>query len=346
MEPRPVKLQRDIERRYPGIWDIVSHVRNDKGNKAKGIKDWSDWCYLPVAAWFAIVEKVQKDNGDALSIPVAQQITAVGTWRLGKGIYRFDSDLYSELIDTPVSDNLPVEIFLRLPEYCMYVETPILFFKGELMYGFYAFLEEDYQDGTPELRLLFDLERTHYPFILPIPVGGDFKTEFNKIYQSEEMISDALEKGYFKGATMEDIFLETQLMRNLATRSLSLLLYLCSNEPDYGDRMPPVHAAPKKVKSGEKWFAAPGITTWEVGVRIGAAIRKYRQQAPEREGGEPTDGHHTPKRPHMRRAHWHGFWMGPRKEPEKMKFVLHWIPPIPVKMLGDDSPTVIRPVKK
>lgn len=28
-----------------------------------------------------------------------------------------------------------------------------------------------------------------------------------------------------------------------------------------------------------------------------------------------------------------------------MKFILHWIPPIPIKMQGEDSPTGIRPVK-
>lgn len=53
-DPRPLVLQREIERRYPEIWDIVARIRNDKGNVKEGIKDWADWCYLPLTVWYVI----------------------------------------------------------------------------------------------------------------------------------------------------------------------------------------------------------------------------------------------------------------------------------------------------
>lgn len=46
--------------------------------------------------------------------------------------------------------------------------------------------------------------------------------------------------------------------------------------------------------------------------------------------------------PHIRRAHWHSYWMGPRQEghPDR-KPVLKWLPPIPVAMdKGDIVPTI------
>lgn len=53
-------------------------------------------------------------------------------------------------------------------------------------------------------------------------------------------------------------------------------------------------------------------------------------------------GSHSPKRPHMRRGHWHNFWTGPRDGDRKL--VLHWIPPT---FIGakEDSPVVYHDVK-
>ena len=53
----------------------------------------------------------------------------------------------------------------------------------------------------------------------------------------------------------------------------------------------------------------------------------------------------TGPRPHVRRAHWHGFWSGPR-ESDARKLSLKWLPPIQDNLdLGDDLPAVVRPVR-
>lgn len=43
---------------------------------------------------------------------------------LKKGIYRFDPDIYKEVLNTPFTGDLPHEIFFNLPEWCVYIETP------------------------------------------------------------------------------------------------------------------------------------------------------------------------------------------------------------------------------
>lgn len=64
--------------------------------------------------------------------------------------------------------------------------------------------------------------------------------------------------------------------------------------------------------------------TWhEVGFRIGAELRAYERMKSER---GPHKGGTV--RPHMRRAHWHHFWTGPRDGERKL--VLKWVPPIMV----------------
>lgn len=51
----------------------------------------------------------------------APRLAALAGWRVTQTIYRFDQDLFDELWDTPVND-IPSQIFHRLPEWCLYIE--------------------------------------------------------------------------------------------------------------------------------------------------------------------------------------------------------------------------------
>jgi hypothetical protein len=132
------------------------------------------------------------------------------------------------------------------------------------------------------------------------------------------------------------------------TPIVSLLLYLCSANNDIRDskgtnRLPKRPKA-QKTKDGLKLFPPDAPTTWEVGYRIGAAIRKAQQHHQEQEAQDPST--HSSPRPHIRRAHWHSFWSGSLKNPQERKLNVKWMPPIPValKDLDDLIPT-IHPVK-
>ena len=63
------------------------------------------------------------------------------------------------------------------------------------------------------------------------------------------------------------------------------------------------------------------MATWhEVGYRIGAELRAYERTKYER---QPHQGGTV--RPHMRRAHWHHYWTGPRDGERRL--VLKWLAP-------------------
>lgn len=73
---------------------------------------------------------------------------------------------------------------------------------------------------------------------------------------------------------------------------------------------------------------------WDVGVRISNVIRRYKNENSgyqRNENAEP--GFHASPHPHVRAAHWHTYWTGPRdaKFPER-KPIVKWIPPIPIGM--------------
>ena len=61
-----------------------------------------------------------------------------------------------------------------------------------------------------------------------------------------------------------------------------------------------------------------------VGYRIGSALRRvYRKyDTPSESSGK----FRSSPRPHIRRAHWHSYWIGP-KDGER-KVILKWLPPV------------------
>ena len=119
----------------------------------------------------------------------------------------------------------------------------------------------------------------------------------------------------------------------------------CSRTGSRLGREHPEYAEPKRIKGGYKWIPKQRPEQWNVGVRLGAAIRNYQASEAHDRNVEPTG---RTVRPHIRRAHWHGYWTGPRKEPAQQRFIHRWIPPIPVNVAQTDEgelPAVIRDVK-
>lgn len=105
--------------------------------------------------------------------------------------------------------------------------------------------------------------------------------------------------------------------------------YLCSVNAD----IVPVYTPNRGVKRNNA--KRRSLATWsEVGCRIGSELRAYKRYESER---KPYQGGTV--RPHMRRAHWHHYWIGPRDGDRKL--VLKWIPPTMVGVGKEiKSPTV------
>jgi hypothetical protein len=132
-------------------------------------------------------------------------------------------------------------------------------------------------------------------------------------------------------------------LRSSVEPLVSLLLYLCSANGEIGGDRRPANPRPVKTKKGPRLFPPDKVTTWDVGVRMGAAIRRGRAQ--ETSIGNESDGNeHHGKRPHMRKSHWHGYWTGPKKDPDKRKFTLLWLHPILVNAENGEMPATVHPV--
>jgi hypothetical protein len=330
-----------VGRAYPLAWQQADAFRAMRGTE--GFIDWPDWCYLPLHGAYAIVSgggdaRVHYERSHHIGI-----VGALAQWRVTQGIYRVDPALYQALIDTPVEGDLPTACLYRLPEWCAYVETPGLLVGGVQTHGVWAHM--DWSEGAPdELRLVLDQARdVRSPLdadtgLVPIPIilgEGGIAESLRRLIDSGKR--KAREHGFGQLSEQAQA-LDQHPERELAP-ILSLLLYLCADDADLaGQRRQP---RAKIDKHGRHRVYAPDAPqVWSVGVRLGAALRAAYHAA---QTGQPTGGASSP-RPHIRRAHWHGFWTGPKAGPRKL--ALRWLPPIAVRL--DDAaslPAVVHPVK-
>jgi hypothetical protein len=129
---------------------------------------------------------------------------------------------------------------------------------------------------------------------------------------------------------------------NLQLRFANLVLYLCSEGADIKAVRAPVQRrdeVQEKNRRGVRSFAAARLAHWEVGFRIGAKIRAAHA-ASELDRDSLGDG--AAKRAHVRRAHWHSFWAGPKAQPNLRKKRIKWLHPMLINVDSADDlvPTV------
>ena len=111
---------------------------------------------------------------------------------------------------------------------------------------------------------------------------------------------------------------------------MNAFAYICSANAD----IVPVYSPPSGLRKNKSKKRSDA--TWhEVGYRIGAELRSYAKER-DSDIGEKTG---RTVRPHMRRAHWHHFWTGPKNGERRL--VLKWIAPTMVGV-GIESATVHR----
>ncbi|MFA5718562.1 MAG: hypothetical protein WC952_12680 [Desulfobulbaceae bacterium] len=338
---RPCEHLRAAAYYYQQAWKQLDMFRAERGTG--GLPDWPEWCYCPMAGAYAVVSGGGNGRCDMDTIGDVARIAALSAWRMTQGIYRFDPALYARLIETPVG-RLPVDVLYRLPEWCVYIETPDLQWLGSRLAGFFAHLEWDANSGRPELRLLLDIDDEQGPRLVAQPLHLTAAT------LEEAMAAALAESGrqmINQGRTRMYEAMPADLAPTLARPLeplLSLLLYLCSEAADFGGRMPPALPQPTKTKKGLKIFPPSAPRRWDVGVRIGAALRRAYSEHETGGAGEPGESGRARPRPHVRRAHWHSYWTGPRDG--ERQAIVKWIPPVPVNVddIGD-LPATVRPVK-
>jgi len=273
---------------------------------------------------------------------VIDPLSTMAAWRMTQGIYRVDPAVYDAVVETPLEGEIPAHALEALPEWCVYVETPGL--------------RTPRPDGGGEVDVLGAWARQDIA-----PVHGRVLAVALNVVGDDAMAHQHLPLSGTVDAGVRAIFSEwgaapagaVDAVLSYLRPILNLLLYIASSN-DFsrrGQAAMPANPEPKRLGSrGWRLFPAAGPVVWDVGTRMGAALRAA--YAREETGGDaaPT-GRHV--RPHVRRAHWHTIVSGPRVRDDgapinaaDRRRELRWMPPIPVNVDDvDDLPATVRPVR-
>jgi len=340
---KPKKHLEYYNKLYPNAWKQVDQIRAGRG---KDLPFWPEWCFMPLSGGYAIVTAEASEQGIDIMGPEGFTlindvgiICALAAWRVTQGVYRFDPDIYEAVINTPITGNLPHDVLFNLPEWCVYIETPGLNMDGNVLAGFFAYLEYDVNEHHNELRLVLDYD-------VPIPSLYSAPIHLGPWPLAEALAKTAEAAAEQAKLLNMDYKPAMGEMQKDFSPLISLLLYLCSVNGEIGnDSQRPIRPRTKKTKKGPRLFPPPQPKTWDVGVRMGAAMRRATAAATETAAAQDEPGpdkQRSSPRPHYRRAHWQGYWTGPRTTDQK--YVVKWIQPLLIGV-NDDMPVTIRPVK-
>jgi len=322
---RPVSLLHHFGRTYRDVWR--RYDRAGDAHRKRG-ETWPRYTFAPADLGASVLA-----NDPPSPIPGPGPILdALAAWRPTQGIYRFHPTLLEALWETPVTGELPVELLRQLPEWCVYVETPGRSVgEGKPIHGFFAQLVH-----RPEL------ERDD------LLLGLDFDSPLEFMVDVETIpLVGTLEESLRLGETervnrVPDWYVDRLVAASRPIASLvSLLLYLCSLEAELRDALGkkerPTKPVPKRRKRKgtlSRLPAAKEATVWETAFGLG---HRLEEAAAVADGSEPVG---RTVRPHVRRAHWHSYWTGPRDG--KRTRTLRWISPLLVKAQAAGGPTVRR----
>ena len=333
----PDRWIRTLNQRYPNLWMELRQAYTDPSAFTSKIgKDMlafvPDWCVMPTM--FPCLHMSVK-NGELFYMTHMDEVMTIAStyiWRCSKGIYRFAPEIYSALINQPLTGDLPMKLLHRLPEWAVYIETPGLSYERKPMHGFIAHLDFNLFSFDTDLQFAMFLEGREMPKTVALPFGdGSINDAMNRVDQVDSFFGNPNVNVRYVGTRDE--------YRRTFSAMLQLLLYLCSEEPD----IPTIqHPSARRTFSGAvRSPREPQV--WDVGVRVSRFIREYSASSYP---SEYRGGTHASPRPHIRSAHWHTFWTGPRKEEFPIrKPVVKWIPPIPVGVdWKNDLPTNVKEV--
>jgi hypothetical protein len=311
-----------------------------------------DWCWSSMSLAAALVPRAG-DGGDDYFVARggATLLWHLGAWRKGRSVYLFDPALAEALVATDGNQRLPVDILHRLPAWGCYLVLPRpIPIEGEhglaldadfepVVGGCFVSLDWDGRYSHSELRILLDVHAAADPavprYLLPQALVLNEAVSVDEAHRRALRHNAAL-------ATRAGVAVLDESRRSPAASQatsiwaqvLPLILYLCAMNADLTLPDGRSFGRHRPSRTGP---AAPAPTVVHAGWRTGADLRRSAQTAAR---GTSTATRHSA--PHLRRAHWHHYWTGPKRDPARRALELRWIPPTLV--LGGSETIVQRTI--
>jgi hypothetical protein len=260
-----------------------------------------------------------------------------GAWRLAKDYYVFDRNLLESLLNTKNMDEIPDDLLRNFPSWAGYVymeNTSITIndtdYNGVMLYPAASTFSPDkdcmyyvfYSDmHNKKFFGRFNFGKGSFSSALE----GEKELFIDRAAEANRDITGQIEMSYevaqdLMGTKHNDLL---ELSYKVAAEVVfKIALYLCSSKPDIkGDT---------KAIAFKRNALAKGVFKPREKINI---IQVGREVAKRIMASQTSGGTGSPKSPHLRRGHWHGYWVG-KIGSEARKFKYNWIPPTFVNCEG------------
>lgn len=332
--PIPIAMIERMKAKFPDFSDIMYSIDECAKIVRSEMKDinFDDRCYLP--SYF--VTEMMKKITDVDPKRNSSTIFQLASWRQYKQIYSFDADFADILMESATDELIPCEVLKSVPYPSFFVQINGRSNLGDDALGFFVAFDIVGQDVLLDLmEICSDHTLTSVPIFLKD--GMSLQDSFKEIKR--------LCKGYDNEATSKR---GIQILSDFASKALQLILYICAVNADICENPEQKSYYRKPSSASLSKDIAREVRKWDVGYRIGNVIRKVDHSNSNDDDAIIVDYNpnhkHTPKRPHMRRGHFHHYWTGSRILGTR-KIVLKWLPPQFINASLDELPAVIIDVK-
>ena len=283
----------------------------------------SKYSYIPIAVTCKkLVPETQDGNGapNVELISVVSEKIVLKAWEFTKEIYTFSEELDAELDKTITSSTKVNMDFLdKLPQWCIAIESKV-FANSD---GFLVYRDIG-RDRKPCFVLVIYNRTgalTFLPFI--IKEGETVHEALDGLGLNTSLLSARIQDDNLSGNPSLDLSVDQ--VENEMCRALSRIIYLVSEEPDITSHQPARKSLSRKgsnLTDSDTFKVPDKPKTFAVGNVIAETLRKFNAQ--KLSGMQGERGSYAP---HIRAAHWHGYWSGKRDATKRM-YRVRWLAPI------------------
>lgn len=283
--------------------------------------------FMPFADFYQYVYDVTDgDYGVRAMTPIDAQNFVMAlyqeyVWSLTKTSIVINEEVRSALINGKMNSAFPAEVFKRLPYWSVYIPV----FDYSMTPGESPSTAID-AIGMVVTRVNLDGDECiaiDLNFVMSSK--KDLQNQFYFLDLRGKTIAEALELKRVYNArhrdTPETAEETMNTIPNILEWFLPVIAYVCSKQVPIvngsGENEWVTHN-PTPKKKGKGWVLrqAGKPKTITYGEELREALERHN--AAIRESGD--------RKPHVRAAHWHGYWTGPRDG--KRNYIHHWIPPV------------------
>jgi hypothetical protein len=327
-KPRPVNILEEVSHHVPNrAWTVIAK------NRLKHRNRFPNWCHFPYSEFAMLL--VKKCPMDLKPINLLHVLSA---WRATQGIYQMDRDLLKELTRSPLDGDVPVEVLVHQPEWCVYVQLPDpVRLGGFRIAGFFAMMTlTDAESKNPMLTVVWDYSNREDLDMDSIELKGTIQDSIDAFMEQTPAV-------FRRGMGTIPFSLNEQDRRDLYQRFnlvIPILLYLASVGKYRDIRSSNGGNAVPANPQGSNMKPPKAPKQWEVGWRIGPVLARALDEAERSQ--TVVRGTHASPRPHIRRGHYRRCRVGPGRFGVRTV----WIPPVHVNFRYGNTVPVLRPVTK